>query len=86
MSLAQHVTQVEGFDYEGPANLSSNGNLNGNGNDSTANEQCLGVEDAHRSEWRRMRFALVEITQDETHIAAYKVSKSKRCGTFKLLL
>ncbi|KAH6976781.1 major facilitator superfamily domain-containing protein [Ilyonectria destructans] len=77
MSLAQHVTQVEGFDYEGPANPSSNGNLNGN--DSTANEQCLGVgEDAHRSEWRRMSFAPVEITQDETHIAAYKVSNSKR--------
>ncbi|KAH6975847.1 hypothetical protein EDB80DRAFT_307704 [Ilyonectria destructans] len=77
MSLAQHVTQVEGFDYEGPVNPSSNGNLNGN--DSTANEKCLGVgEDAHRSEWRRMSFAPVEITQDETHIAAYKVSNSKR--------
>ncbi|KAH7114964.1 major facilitator superfamily domain-containing protein [Dactylonectria estremocensis] len=79
MSLAQHVTQVEGFDYEGPANPNSNGNLNGN--DSTANEQCLGVgEDANRSEWRRMSFAPVEITQDETHIAAYRVSNSKRYG------
>ncbi|KAH8654773.1 major facilitator superfamily domain-containing protein [Ilyonectria robusta] len=77
MSLAQHVTQVDGFDYECPANPSSNGNLNGN--DSTANEQCLGVgEDADRSEWRHMSFAPVEIAQDETHIAAYKVSNSKR--------
>ncbi|KAH6871703.1 hypothetical protein B0T10DRAFT_590702 [Thelonectria olida] len=76
MSLAQHVTQIEGFDYEGPANTRSNGNLNRN--DSAANEPCLGVEDAHRSEWRRMRFAPVEITQEETRIAAYKVSKSKR--------
>ncbi|KAH6983852.1 hypothetical protein EDB80DRAFT_768172 [Ilyonectria destructans] len=88
MSLALHVTQVEGFDYEGPANPSSSAALNPIqltqkqktlGNDSTANEQCLGVgEDAHRSELRRMSFAPVEITQDETHIAAYKVSNSKR--------
>ncbi|KAH6871678.1 hypothetical protein B0T10DRAFT_533436 [Thelonectria olida] len=76
MAPLGHVTQIEGFDYEGPANTRSNGNLNRN--DSAANEPCLGVEDAHRSEWRRMRFAPVEITQEETRIAAYKVSKSKR--------
>ena len=33
MSLAQHVTQVEGFDYEGPANPSTNNPQNELDND-----------------------------------------------------
>ncbi|KAM5344240.1 hypothetical protein ACJ41O_012777 [Fusarium nematophilum] len=72
MSLAQHVTQGEGFDYEGPA--SSSNEVFG-----VPGQLVLGVgDDIKKCEWRRMSFAPVEITQDEPHIAAYKVSNSKR--------
>ena len=33
MSLAQHVTQQQGFDYEGPANLSYSSHHDGDGED-----------------------------------------------------
>ncbi|KAF4974841.1 hypothetical protein FZEAL_8302 [Fusarium zealandicum] len=73
MSLAQHVTQGDGFDYEGPANP--------NAAFGTANILNIGAgEDANRPEWRRLSFAPVEIAQEEPHIAAYKTSNAKRCA------
>ncbi|OHE99995.1 major facilitator superfamily transporter [Colletotrichum orchidophilum] len=76
MSLAQHVTQAEGFDYERPTEqVVSNGN----------NEAIFGTlnpdhlessnDDPH---WRRLSFAPIETVHVEKPIAAYKVSNSKR--------
>ncbi|KAJ4181515.1 hypothetical protein FALCPG4_016657 [Fusarium falciforme] len=81
MSLAQHVTQVEGFDYQGPANPNYEcpAPPSFQGPFGAPDVLSPGVgDDTNRSEWRRLSFAPVDITQDEPHIAAYKVSDVKR--------
>lgn len=77
MSLAQHVTHDEGFDYEPPLADDINRNQPQFGADS-------GLLVDNRSEWRRMSFSPAEPpTPSETprHAAAYKVSTAKRLGT-----
>ncbi|CAM1504559.1 Fc.00g021500.m01.CDS01 [Cosmosporella sp. VM-42] len=77
MSLAHPITQVEGFDYEGPANPSAD--QEAIDEFGAGNQLCLDDADAaNRSEWRRLSFAPVEIEQEGPHIAAYKVSDAKR--------
>ena len=85
MSLAQHVTQTEGFDYEGPANPNYEGpshpNVSpgfGTGNIFVPGDEC--DQSGDRSEWRRLSFAPVEIAKKLPNIAAYKVSNLKRYG------
>ncbi|KAF5024414.1 hypothetical protein F66182_3500 [Fusarium sp. NRRL 66182] len=85
MSLAQHVTQTEGFDYEGPANPNYEG-------PSHAISPAFGTPDilaprgdyeqavVDRPEWRRLSFAPVEIVKELPRLAAYKVSNLKRYG------
>lgn len=79
MSLAQHVTQVEGFDYEGPANPLVSYDLEQDASSPRPLSPCLGPVDT-KSEWRRMSFAPAEPTVKEPHIAAYKVSDARRWG------
>ncbi|KAF4420126.1 photosystem II D2 [Fusarium acutatum] len=83
MSLAQHVTQTEGFDYEGPANPNYEGpshpNVSpgfGSGNILVPGDEC--DQSGDRSEWRRLSFAPVEVAKKLPNIAAYKVSNLKR--------
>nr|RBQ96039.1 hypothetical protein FVER53263_08606 [Fusarium verticillioides] len=83
MSLAQHVTQTEGFDYEGPANPSYEGPSYpsvspgfGSGNTLVPGDEC--DQSGDRSEWRRLNFAPVEVAKKLPNIAAYKVSNLKR--------
>ncbi|KAF4454451.1 hypothetical protein F53441_3078 [Fusarium austroafricanum] len=83
MSLAQHVTQTEGFDYEGPANPNYEGPTHpnvspgfGTGNILVSGDEC--DQNGDRPEWRRLSFAPVEIVQALPNIAAYKVSNIKR--------
>ncbi|KAI8291056.1 hypothetical protein K4K60_003526 [Colletotrichum sp. SAR11_57] len=78
MSLAQHVTQAEGFDYERPAEQPDQsgdseavfGTLQPLSTDSLINN--------NDPQWRRLSFAPVEQTHVEKPIAAYKVSNAKR--------
>lgn len=83
MSLAQHVTQTEGFDYEGPANPNYEGPSHpnastgfGTGNSLAPGDEC--DQSGDRSEWRRLSFAPVEVAKKLPNIAAYKVSNLKR--------
>ncbi|KAG5805365.1 hypothetical protein H9Q71_010065 [Fusarium xylarioides] len=83
MSLAQHVTQTEGFDYEGPANpnYEAPGHPSvslgfGTGNTLVPGDECDQSDD--RPEWRRLTFAPVEVVKKLPNIAAYKVSNLKR--------
>lgn len=83
MSLAQHVTQAEGFDYERPTEqIESTGNaeaifdtLNPFNTESSINEP----------QWRRLSFAPIETVHAEKPIAAYKVSNTKRWGKIQSL-
>ncbi|KAK1451243.1 FMP42 [Colletotrichum cuscutae] len=76
MSLAQHVTQAEGFDYERPTEqIGSTGNgeaifgtLNPSNTESSSDEP----------QWRRLSFAPIETVRAEKPIAAYKVSNTRR--------
>ncbi|KAK1545108.1 major facilitator superfamily transporter [Colletotrichum paranaense] len=76
MSLAQHVTQAEGFDYERPTEqIESTGNgeaifgtLNPSNTESSSDEP----------QWRRLSFAPIETVRAEKPIAAYKVSNTRR--------
>ena len=79
MSLAQHVTNFEGFDYEGPANPSVHPEVGGEFGTSDLLHFTEG-DDTNRSEWRRLSFAPVEVPHEEPHIAAYKVSNARRYG------
>jgi hypothetical protein len=89
MSLAQHVTQTEGFDYEGPANPNYEGPTHpsispGFGTPNILVPDRIEYESfPDRSEWRRLSFAPVEIVQKLPHLAAYKVSDLKRYGKFR---
>lgn len=80
MSLAQRVTHVEGFDYEGPPNLSNCQDTDGEFG--TNGLLCPVVTDDNKSEWRRLSFAPVDVTNDEPppKQAAYRVSDAKRAG------
>lgn len=79
MSLAQHVTNFEGFDYEGPANPSVHPEVGGEFGAADLLHLTEGG-DTNRSEWRRLSFAPVEVPYEEPHIAAYKVSDARRYG------
>lgn len=90
MSLAQHVTQTQGFDYEGPANPNYEGPAHpsvspnfGTPNIIAPGEEYVSFPD--RSEWRRLSFAPVDIVQKLPNLAAYKVSDLKRYGEYKQL-
>jgi hypothetical protein len=90
MSLAQHVTQTQGFDYEGPANPNYEGPTHpsvspsfGTQNTIAPGEEYVSFPD--RSEWRRLSFAPVDIVQKLPNLAAYKVSNLKRYGEYKHL-
>lgn len=77
MSLAQHVTQDEGFDH--------NQLRQGDEHASITNGQVPLPTPVHvsgRTEWHRMSFAPAKSVYREDHIAAYKVSSIKRCGKF----
>ncbi|KAG9256217.1 major facilitator superfamily domain-containing protein [Emericellopsis atlantica] len=87
MSLAQHVTQAVGFDYEGPAGSHA-------GDDQDNERQSLlwapapqseaGGEDNNdlnlMSEWRELSYAPLDLKLDEPleRDAAYKVTNTKR--------
>ncbi|OLN86720.1 Protein FMP42-like protein 2 [Colletotrichum chlorophyti] len=76
MSLAQHVTQAEGFDYERPAeHLDQVGN-----NEAPFGSAQLELNETSNDDpqWRRLSFAPVETVHVEKPIAAYKVSNTKR--------
>lgn len=73
MSLAQHVTQAEGFDYERPF----------------LPDQSLPADTAERgigsdkSKWRPLSYGVTEQTDQvpqEGPIAAYEVSRARRLG------
>jgi hypothetical protein len=79
MSLAQHVTQTEGFDYEGPANPNYEGPSHPNVSPVLVpGDEC--DQSGDRSEWRRLSFAPIEIAKKLPNIAAYNVSNLKRYG------
>lgn len=86
MSLAQHVTHPEGFDYEGPANPNYEGPTHPDISPGFGTPNIL-VPDRYeyesfpdRSSWRRLSFAPIEIAQKLPNLAAYKVSNFKRYG------
>lgn len=84
MSLAQHVTQTDGHDYEGPAGVKGP-----EGDEERAsllwspqNGTDDVPEDSKISEWRRLNYAPVDLLTDEPQQrdAAYNVSNLKRAG------
>ncbi|KAF9874452.1 hypothetical protein CkaCkLH20_08015 [Colletotrichum karsti] len=78
MSLAQHVTQAEGFDYERPVEQPDQA---GNGEAAFGTLQLLSTDSLNNNadpQWRRLSFAPVEPVHVEKPIAAYKVSNAKR--------
>lgn len=90
MSLAQHVTQAEGFDYDPPVVDESSGHhqhqqqtdngvaWNHGGVLASTDLQPLD----NKSEWRRMSFAPAEpaVHAQLPRIPAYKVSNLRRLG------
>ncbi|KAL6855427.1 hypothetical protein ACO1O0_006573 [Amphichorda felina] len=72
MSLAQHVTQSQGFDYQSPTGVRD------------FQEPRRRSHDVERrpSAWRRLSYAPVDFAQDQRgpHRAAYKVSNLKRAA------
>ncbi|KAF6828762.1 major facilitator superfamily transporter [Colletotrichum plurivorum] len=78
MSLAQHVTQAEGFDYERPVEQAEPAN---NAEAAFGTFQPLSTDSLVNNsdpQWRRLSFAPVEPAHAEKPIAAYKVSNAKR--------
>ncbi|KAJ6030386.1 MFS transporter [Penicillium canescens] len=78
MSLAQHVTQAEGFDFEG-----SNSSNPYSTNEGICESATPGFQTSASNgdqEWRFMDFAPADSTSEEPHIAAYKVPFAKRCA------
>jgi hypothetical protein len=75
MSLAQHVTHAEGFDYEPPV-----------AEDMGRSQQQFagsGLPVDNKSGWRRMSFSPTEppiSLETPRHAAAYKVSAARRLG------
>jgi hypothetical protein len=86
MSLAHHLVQPEGFDYEGPANPKYEGPTHpdispGFGTPNILDPDGIEYESfPDRSSWRRLSFAPIEIVQKLPNLAAYKVSEIKRYG------
>ncbi|KAG8672862.1 hypothetical protein FPOAC2_06274 [Fusarium poae] len=84
MSLAHHLVQPEGFDYEGPANPKYEGPTHpdispGFGTPNILDPDGIEYESfPDRSSWRRLSFAPIEIVQKLPNLAAYKVSEIKR--------
>jgi hypothetical protein len=84
MSLAHHLVQPEGFDYEGPANPNYEGPTHpdispGFGTPNILDPDGIEYESfPDRSSWRRLSFAPIEIVQKLPNLAAYKVSEIKR--------
>lgn len=81
MSLAQHVTQDEGFDYRWHVNPFTGAT---DGQTDQENQNLIPretVQDNNVPEWRRKSFAPVDLTQpDIQHTAAYKISNRQRIG------
>ncbi|KAK1986334.1 major facilitator superfamily transporter [Colletotrichum cereale] len=76
MSLAQHVTQAEGFDYERPIEQAEN---NGNSEAACGLLQPEAIETANDDpQWQHLSFAPLKTDHIEKPIAAYKVSNAKR--------
>ncbi|VUC21977.1 unnamed protein product [Clonostachys rosea] len=74
MSLAQHVTQEEGFDYQLPTDHDSH-----NGHSIEQRVASVDVGEENLTEWRRMSFSPGDFKpQSQPHTAAYKVSDWKR--------
>ncbi|OQE19297.1 hypothetical protein PENFLA_c019G01138 [Penicillium flavigenum] len=77
MSLAQHVTQAEGFDYQGftsPNPYSTHGGIRERETSGYYHQFSRNGD----QEWRFMHFTPTEIASEEPHIAAYKVTFIKR--------
>jgi hypothetical protein len=76
MSLAQHVTQEEGFDCQLPTDRD-------NQNWHSIEQRVASVDagEENLTEWRRMSFSPGDFKpQSQPHTAAYKVSDWKRGG------
>jgi hypothetical protein len=81
MSLAQHVTQAEGFDYQGftsPNPYSTSSNIHES--ETSGHYHQFTINGDH--ERRFMYFTPTDLTSEEPHIAAYKVTFIKRFGMF----
>ncbi|CAH0052551.1 unnamed protein product [Clonostachys solani] len=74
MSLAQHVTQEEGFDHQLPTDRD-----NQNGHSIEQRVASVDAGEENLTEWRRMSFSPGDFKpQSQPHTAAYKVSDWKR--------
>jgi hypothetical protein len=85
MSLAQHVTQTEGFDYEGPAGAKDTPEVDAERVSllfPPVQDSGDVPEDSKISEWHRLSYAPIEFGVEERgpRDAAYKVSNFKRGG------
>lgn len=94
MSLAQHVTQSQGFDYQSPTSATDfqfpdfqrpRRRSHGLGNpESPLSPRSVAAPagEAKPPEWRRLSYNPVETPQDQRghNRAAYKVSNLKRLG------
>jgi MFS family permease len=88
MSLAQHVTQGQGFDYDGAAGpISSEGHEASHATLERLLTPNGDVDDNKDLEWRRMSFAPVEFKQEgqSQRTAAYRVSNFRRAGEYARL-
>lgn len=75
MSLAQHVTQAEGFDSN---DLGTGTRTLGSENEETASTNQHRI--SNRLEWQYKSFAPGDTTYFEPHIAAYKIPVATRTG------
>lgn len=90
MSLAQHVTQIEGFDYEGPAGVKPEDVTDADPERTSllfppAQDSSDAFEDNKLSEWRHLSYAPIDFVHEERgpRDAAYKISNFKRGGWCK---
>lgn len=76
MSLAQHVTQSEGFDYAGGV---ADGRSSNGGDETT---RLLGTDHpgTGKPKWRSMNFGVATRAEQEDQIPAYEVSVARRGG------
>lgn len=78
MSLAQHVTQADGFESDVPRT--------DNQLSIATDQEASPVVNPNKPEWQRMSFSLAYSDPEKNHTAAYKVSITKRIGTLSLAL
>ncbi|KAK0383162.1 hypothetical protein NLU13_9075 [Sarocladium strictum] len=82
MSLVQHVTQAEGFDYDGRPSNSTVNSLEPNESFDGGPQSLEATNlDDRLPEWRRLSYAPIDLTKGETPLPnapAYKVSNAKR--------